>query len=131
MFRKQKKFELSPRLKLGVGRGYSQNQVLKYGAFFCLLIAGGLTLNAVRLVFFSNISASTAAQAAPQVLGASDTKDEAVAPTVQFIEYKIQKGDTLFNVSQKFNISWTTLATLNNLKSPFTLKTGQVIKIPK
>lgn len=131
MFKTRKTFELSPRLRLGVGRGYSQNQILKYSAILCLVIAAGLSLNAVRLVFFSNISAVTPAQAEPQVLGASDTKDATSGTAVQFIEYKVQKGDTLFNISQKYNINWTTLATLNNLKSPFTLKLGQTLKIPK
>jgi hypothetical protein len=55
----------------------------------------------------------------PQVLGASDEQNGNA--NLQFIDYKVQKGDTLFNLSQKYNISWTTLATLNNLESPFTL----------
>ncbi len=117
-----KKFELSPRLKLGVGRGYSQNQVLKFAAIACLILALGLSVNAIRLVFKDKGSSS------PQVLGATDVKS---AGSLEFIDYTVGKGDTLFNISQKFNISWTTLATLNNLKSPFYLKPGQILKIPK
>lgn len=131
MFHQKKKFELSPRLKFGVGRGYSQNQTLKYAAIACLLIAGGLTANALRLAFFHAISTPTQAESLPQVLGVSDTRESSGQTSVQFIEYKVQKGDTLFNVSQRHNINWTTLATLNNLQSPFTLKVGQSIKIPK
>ncbi len=128
----RKKIELCPRLKLGVGRNRGQNQLLKIGAVICLTLALGLTLNAVRLVFGSKQVQNQALNSAvPQVLGASDVKTETTTPQAQFMEYKVSKGDTLFNVSQKFNISWTTLATLNNLQSPFTLKPGQTIKIPK
>lgn len=126
----RKNFELAPRLKYAVGRGYSQNQILKVAATICLILAAGLTVNAVRLIV-SHPSSNAVFAPAPQVLGATDVKTPAAAANMQFAEYKVQKGDTLFNISQKFNINWTTLATLNNLKSPFTLKTGQLIKIPK
>ncbi|HVY68055.1 MAG TPA: LysM peptidoglycan-binding domain-containing protein [Patescibacteria group bacterium] len=125
-----KKFELSPRLKLGVGRTYSQNQILKVAAFICLALAVGLAANAVRLL----AGKGAPPQNNPQVLGASDIKPQAssTAPnSIELIDYTVVKGDTLFNISQKFNISWTTLATLNNLKSPFYLKPGQIIKVPK
>jgi hypothetical protein len=122
-----KKFELSPRLKLGVGRGYTQNQILKTSAIICLVIALGLTFNAISLMLKNPNSASIE----PKVLGASDSKNEVSENQVQFTSYTVQKGDTLFNIAQKFNISWTTLATLNNLKSPFYLKPGQNLKVPK
>lgn len=131
MFQQKKKFELSARLKLGVGRGYTHNQVLKYGAMVCLIAACVLAFNAIRLAFFGNLSTPTRAESLPQVLGATDTKPETQQSAPQFIEHKVQKGDTLFNVAQKHNISWTTLATLNNLKSPFTLKAGQILKVPR
>ncbi len=125
-----KKFELSPRLKSGVGRGYSQNQILKLAAIICLTLALGLTINTVRLVMQNKNQPATESDQ-PQVLGASDAKQPESITNVQFITYTIQKGDTLFDISQKFSISWTTLASLNNLKSPFYLKPGQTLKIPK
>jgi hypothetical protein len=125
----KKKFELSPRLKWGVGRGYSQNQKLKIFTVLFLVLAIGLGFNAIRLVFKNSGGANRGENVAPTVLGTSDVKPG--TSQLQFLEYKVQKGDTLFNISQKFNINWTTLATLNNLKSPFTLKPGQIVKIPK
>jgi hypothetical protein len=128
MFNSKSRFELSPRLKLGIGRGQTKNKVIKLSAGLCLVLALALSVNAIRLLFSGNTSTVTTAGAAePQVLGATDTKQ----PTLEFVEYKVAKGDTLFNVSQKFGINWTTLATLNNLKSPFSLKVGQILKIPK
>ena len=123
----KKKFELSPRLKFGVGRGYTQNQKLKIFTALFLMLAIGLGVNAIRLIFSNSRNSQN--NDAPKVLGTSDVKNN--PNSIQFVEYKVQKGDTLFNISQKFNINWTTLAALNNLKSPFTLKPGQVFKIPK
>jgi LysM repeat protein len=127
MSTRNKKFELSPRLRLGVGRGYTQNQILKASAGFCLILAVILTANSVRLLFNNN----TQDIQQTQVLGASDTKIQPINNGLEFTNYTVQKGDTLFNVSQKFNIDWSTLAVLNNLKSPFVLKPGQIINIPK
>jgi nucleoid-associated protein YgaU len=124
---RNKKFELSPRLKLGVGRGYSQNQILKISAITCLILALGLTFNAFRLIKDRGAEGSST----PQVLGATDVKQNDGKSAAQITAYTVQKGDTLFNISQKFNIDWTTLATLNNLKSPFILKSGDIINIPK
>ena len=126
---RNKKFELSPRLKLGVGRGYSQNQILKFSALACLLLAALLTFNAVRLVMQAKNPPPS--PDSPQVLGESSVKTPSDPNSVQFTSYTVQKSDTLFNIAQKFNISWTTLATLNNLKSPFFLKPGQSLKVPK
>ena len=125
-----KKFELSPRLRLGVGRGYSQNQILKLSAVLCLIIALILTANAIRLVI-GNKNQPSNNGANPQVLGASDLQTAGKTGQIQFVSYTVQKGDTLFDISQKFNISWNTVATLNNLKSPYYLKSGQVLQIPK
>lgn len=124
---RSKKFELSPRLKFGVGRGYTQNQILKIAAVVCLVLAAGLTVNALLLISKNHNDK----QSAPQVLGESDVKPTNSQDAVQFTNYTVQKGDTLFNIAQKYNISWTTLATLNNLKSPFYLKPGQTLQVPK
>ncbi len=129
MMTPRKKFDLSPRLKLGVGRGYSQNKILKLATICCLLIAVGLTINAVKILF--SRPATQEPTVTPKVLGATDTKTTSSTPVEQFTQYKVQKGDTLFDISQKFNIDWITLATLNNIQSPFAVKQGQTLNIPK
>lgn len=132
MFFHKTKIELSPRLKFGVGRGYTNNQKLKIATLIFLVLAFVLSLNALRLIFSGPVPKNSATEeASPQVLGATDEKNSANLNEIHFIEYKVIKGDTLFNISQKFNVNWTTLATLNNLKSPFSLKPGQILKIPK
>ena len=132
MYKSKRQFELSPRLKLGVGRNYSQNSILKFSAILCLLVAIGLAVNAFRLILSGNSALKTnpLQTGNAEVLGATDNKIEQSEKTT-FSEYKVQKGDTLFNISQKLNVSWSTIASINNLKSPFFLKPGQIIKIVK
>ena len=125
------KFDLSPRLKFGLGRGYTKNQILKFCSFIFLSIAAGLVFNSLWVVIKYDKKQTIVQEEAfsPQVLGATDIKP--VQTELEYLEYKIKKGDTLFNLSQEYKVSWTTLATLNNLKSPFSLKPGQTIKIPR
>jgi LysM repeat protein len=128
MDRSKNKVRLSPQLKLGVGRGYSKNNLLKYSGFAFLFASLALGIWTVQVVLHrSSTTDSPTAQnntANPQVLGATDTK------ATPFFNYTVQKGDTVFNIAQKYNINWSTLATINNLSSPFTLKPGQVLKVP-
>lgn len=124
----RKRVELSPRLQFGVNKGRSNSKFLKLTGIVFLLIAGVLSFNAASVIF-SNHGDNTAPQG--QVAGVSDTP-QATAETqpVDFISYTVQKGDTLFAVSQKFNVSWTTLMTINH-KETTAIKPGEVLKIPK
>lgn len=122
--------ELSPRLKSGIGRSYSKNRLLKISSVAFLLLAAGLTANSLWIVF-GKTPATKIETNTPQVLGATDSQASSSSTNIQFVEYKVKKGDTLFNISQQFNIQWMTIATINNLKSPFSLKPGQTIKIPR
>lgn len=51
-------------------------------------------------------------------------------PTGQFTNYTIQPGDYLLAIALKSGVNMEALATLNNLKPPYALSPGQVIKIP-
>lgn len=116
------KVKLSPQLQLGVGRGFSKQNYLKYIGFLFLALSIALTGRTIWLF-------STKTEPHPAVLGA---KDQPPANSNSgFIEYKVKTGDTIFNIGQNYKISWTTIATLNGLTSPFTLKPGQTLKIPQ
>ena len=123
MAKSKNKVHLSPQLKLGVGRGYSKNKILKYSGFAFLFISLLLIVITGNTII-KHSSHSTQTSPNPKVLGATDTT------TNPFFDYTVVKGDTVFNIAQKYNINWSTLATINNLASPFTLKSGQVLKIP-
>lgn len=116
------KVKLSPRLQLGVGRQSRSGNLLKYSSLIFLVLSFALGARAVWMVV--NHSAKVDPQGI--VAGAADT----VSGKSVFVDYTIKNGDTLFSISQQYNIEWTALATLNNLKPPFDLKVGQTIKVP-
>lgn len=123
MPKSRNKVQLSPQLKLGVGRGYSKNRVLRYGGFIFLL-ASFVLVGWTVYVVAQHSSGGPSNTKNPAVLGAEDNTSQA------FTTYTVAKGDTVFNIAQKHNVSWTTLATINNLSAPFTLKVGQTLRIP-
>lgn len=43
--------------------------------------------------------------------------------------YEVQKGDTLSKIGTKTGVAWKTIAELNGIKFPYTLKVGQVLKL--
>jgi LysM repeat protein len=49
----------------------------------------------------------------------------------QFTSYTVKSGDTLFNISQSYNIKWDLIAQFNSLSEPYLLHAGQVLKIPQ
>ncbi len=117
------KIKLSPRLRWGIGRDNSKINFFKIAGVICLVLGIGLFTRATYLL----ISGNEQTESSPQVLGATDTSETQIA----FIEYKVKKGDTLFTISKDHNVEWTALATLNNLKPPFSLSVNEVLKIPK
>lgn len=100
----------------------NMGRFIKRGIFLALLLV------VAGIYFFLNSGGQpTQKQPQPkQILG-----DEQEAPEPQYALYKVKKGDTLFNLSQNLNITWQTLAEINNLEEPYILKIGQEIKIPK
>ena len=63
----------------------------------------------------------------PQILGETDQ----ITSSHLFSEYQVKPGETLFTIAKDNEVEWTMLATINNLKAPFTLQVGQTLKIPK
>ena len=50
---------------------------------------------------------------------------------VDLQEITVQKGDTLYSLSRKYEIPVNDLAVMNKISSPFNLSVGQKIKVPK
>lgn len=131
MFGRKQKIKLSKNLKLGVSGPASQSALFKVGGVFFLAMSILLAVN-----IYNNVKGRGSNSAAPeikistepQVLGVFDSKTETSPP--QIISYSVKKGDTLFNIAQKHHIGWQIIATLNNLKPPYSLKIGSTLKIP-
>ena len=62
-----------------------------------------------------------------QVLGEATTQTE----QAEFTQYIVKSGDTLFNISQEYNIRWDLIAQVNNLSEPYLLHAGEILKIPQ
>ena len=62
-----------------------------------------------------------------QILWEQESADTQAA---EYSIYRVKGGDTLFNLSQKYGVSWQTLAELNGLQEPYVLKIGQQLKVP-
>jgi len=60
------------------------------------------------------------------VLGA----EKALAPNEDYYLYEVKKGDSLFTISETFQVGWEEVVKLNSLKEPFILQPGQKIKLP-
>lgn len=62
-------------------------------------------------------------------------KNAGVAPGVSSgtarVSVIVEKGDTLFNISQRHGISVTDLARLNSLTEPYTIKIGQTLYVAR
>lgn len=97
-------------------------QWLKRGiAIFSILLAVGIYV--VARPHSKTNSAGETNTGPKQILGEQ-------AKSAESETYEIKKGDTLFNLSSRFNVSWQTLAEINHLQEPYILKVGQKIKIP-
>lgn len=119
------KVKLSPKLQLGVGRGTKKISILPYASIIFLTLSLVLIVRAGYMVINKS---SDIPKNQPQVLGA-----ETNTPSSEelFQEYTIKTGDTVFSIGQNFNVDWSVIATLNDLKPPFALKPGQTLKIPR
>ncbi|MEZ4754215.1 MAG: M23 family metallopeptidase [Bdellovibrionota bacterium] len=51
-------------------------------------------------------------------------------PTYRFIQYPVQKGDTVAALSYRFQVGPTEILSVNGIANPRSLKAGQFLKIP-
>jgi LysM repeat protein len=104
------------------------------GVFFLILSA----LLAINLFPKQSPAISYNRQDLAQVQSNAQTQDKQILglatkqePAEQFTSYSVKNGDTLFNISQQYNIKWDLIAEINGLKEPYVLHAGQTLKIPQ
>ncbi len=49
----------------------------------------------------------------------------------KLVTYKIKDQDNINNIAKEYKINWKKLAKYNNIKPPYILNTGTIIKVPK
>lgn len=116
------RIKLAPRLLMGVGRQGNWDKIAKR-ALAASAVAGFIFLVGQSMDLSENEPKS-------QVLGVqvSNSGQQGSGP---FAEHAIASGETLFSIAQNYDMSWTALATLNNLEPPFVITPGQIIKVPR
>ncbi|HLC44874.1 MAG: hypothetical protein A2722_00410 [Candidatus Doudnabacteria bacterium RIFCSPHIGHO2_01_FULL_50_11] len=93
------------------------------------ILGGGLlTILGVFFIYhYHQVTTSTGSLPdAPTVLGAQqeDPSDD------NYYYYEAVPGDSLFSLSEKFQINWETIVALNSLQEPFTISLGQKVRLP-
>lgn len=128
----KEKIKLSENLKMGVSGPTSQGTFFKFGGVFFLILSLVLVFNIFNQLKKSPAFASNTNSDAnqSQVLGAFSQNPNPNGQ-IQTAVYIVQTGDTLFNIAQSQNLNWQVIATLNNLKAPYTLKAGTKLKLPQ
>ncbi len=53
-----------------------------------------------------------------------------VPRTVKYIHYPVQKGDTVYDISRRFDVSIAEITQANRLSDPDSLEVGQKLKVP-
>lgn len=136
---------LSPELRAQITPSARKDMKLTVAGIFFLCASVGLTINLwsgeETSATSNNTAVSGLTQFEPtpiseqkQVLGESTqapTESPTTTPDTAFTEYTVKSGDTLFNISQQYNIRWDLIAQINNLSEPYMLHGGQKLKIPQ
>lgn len=47
------------------------------------------------------------------------------------VRHHVAAGETIQTVADKYGVSWKAVARLNDIKAPYTLRAGQVLKVPR
>jgi len=61
---------------------------------------------------------------------AENTGSGFVLPSFKLMPYKVKKGDSLFSISHRFNVSLDTILTANELTDAYHLQIGSTLQIP-
>lgn len=69
----------------------------------------------------------------PSIISKKDSNDKIKDDNISnnSTNYVVKKGDTLIKIASKYNMSYKTLATFNNINDANKIYVGQIIKIPK
>jgi hypothetical protein len=45
--------------------------------------------------------------------------------------YKVDENEDIVQIAQKYKVDWKEIAKVNKLKPPYTITSGQVLKVPR
>ena len=96
-------------------------------------LGDGNTIEVGQVIRLPGVSAGAAAATpAPAVAATGTTTGTTTnsAATGNFGSYTVKAGDTLSSIALEFDLTWTGLATANNMSDTDFLQIGQVLRIP-
>lgn len=136
---KYRRPHLSPELRAQITPHHKRDRTFVSAGVFFLVLSLVLTINLwpknTNPSLPNNKLEIASIQSEKQVLGVATQEPEPEAAPAdqsdQFTSYTVQTGDTLFNISQQYNIQWDLIAEINNLNEPYLLHSGQLLKIPQ
>jgi LysM repeat protein len=115
-------------------RGYpsrrrrSPSLLVIVGGFAAAVLVVGLGYLGVQAVWGDD-DASTLTTL-PELTTTSTSTTTPVTTTTQAVFYEVQRGDTLFLISEKFGVRMDDLIALNEIENPDDIQAGQVLQIP-
>jgi len=75
--------------------------------------------------------AATATPAPTETPTAAPTETPTTAATSNYVEYTVQKGDSLKGIAEKYNMTIRDILAVNEIPNPDSLVVGSVLRIPK
>ncbi len=64
------------------------------------------------------------------VAGRAATAGPFIIPSLKLKSYEVKKGDSLFSIAKKFNVSMDSIISTNNMQNAYYLKIGTLLQIP-
>jgi LysM repeat protein len=137
---------LSPELRAQITPHSRRDTKYAFAGVFFLLMSAYLTYNlwpkgsptsnnkaVSSFIQTGDLAGTVNADSTQAVLGAETQTQTQTTDTTdnQFTTYNVKGGDTLFNISQQYNIRWDLIASVNSLTEPYLLHAGQQLKIPQ
>jgi len=95
-------------------------------------------ISRISILVFAAVLLSACANRAPSSLARIDHRDLTRAPQQSYqpacapgSEYRVRSGDTASEIAEACDVSLRDLAAANGLSAPYTLRAGQVLRMPR
>jgi LysM repeat protein len=110
----------------------SENKKL-HGSFYVVMMAVFVTV-AISILFISvkgMFGNKTEEVAIPEETQKTIEETSVEKKTTEDTTYTVESGDTLYAIGIKLGVDWSEIAEINDIEPPYSLSTGQELKIPE
>src|SRR3989344_333707 len=121
IFKRRRHIHLSPQLARTIGRES------RSGRYYLLQIAF-VTVLAITLVLVSKSKENDLTVITSRAMGDEDN-GQVLGETTELVNYQVKDGDSLIKISQRFGVYWLTIVEENELKPPYLLRPGDILRI--